>query len=311
MIRDYVLKRAGKPKSSNLLFHPNGKLYGDLSRIGCYRWCLWEEQIVFFDGFGSIRMIFQPANDRWEYRPLPVEGPPDTLTRRGFVELPGHGRIRMRTPLADHELAPQQLPLSKQQFEVVIAKFKEDISWAECIQSNRTIYAKDPEERLGFRILPNLGREGGTYLFHIVENYDRLADRTLFLQGDPFAHPLVPFEEFATGLMPFWAAPAMRQTMEWRVPWSSPSQSIDRPVMRDFLRLLESDPNISDFFWTQGAQFALSREQIRSRPLTYYRKLWDFTQQPAVTLANRQFDNHHVAWLFELFWRHVFLAENI
>lgn len=36
--------------------------------------------------------------------------------------------------------------------------------------------------------LPNVGRESHTYLHHIVENYDYLADVTVFLQGDPTGH---------------------------------------------------------------------------------------------------------------------------
>ena len=34
--------------------------------------------------------------------------------------------------------------------------------------------------------LPNVGREGHTYLHHIVNEYNNLADRTLFLQGNPY-----------------------------------------------------------------------------------------------------------------------------
>jgi hypothetical protein len=36
--------------------------------------------------------------------------------------------------------------------------------------------------------LPNVGREADTYLTHIVRNWDRLADTTIFCQGDPFPH---------------------------------------------------------------------------------------------------------------------------
>jgi hypothetical protein len=33
--------------------------------------------------------------------------------------------------------------------------------------------------------LPNMGREGGTFLTHIVSNYDKLAEWTVFTQGEP------------------------------------------------------------------------------------------------------------------------------
>jgi len=36
--------------------------------------------------------------------------------------------------------------------------------------------------------VPNEGREGGTYLTYICDNYDRLSDITIFTQADPFQH---------------------------------------------------------------------------------------------------------------------------
>jgi hypothetical protein len=36
--------------------------------------------------------------------------------------------------------------------------------------------------------LPNLGREGGTYLYHIIKNYDNLSDYTIFTQANPVDH---------------------------------------------------------------------------------------------------------------------------
>ena len=33
-------------------------------------------------------------------------------------------------------------------------------------------------------ILPNIGREGGTYLHHIVKRWDSLAKQTIFLQAE-------------------------------------------------------------------------------------------------------------------------------
>ena len=49
--------------------------------------------------------------------------------------------------------------------------------------------------------LPNRGREAGTWLHHIVSNYDRLADRTVFMQGDPFDHllPGVGIDRYLNG----------------------------------------------------------------------------------------------------------------
>ncbi|KAL3419573.1 hypothetical protein PVAG01_08071 [Phlyctema vagabunda] len=94
-------------------------------------------------------------------------------------------------------------------FEIVIAMYEEPVTAVASLiddlmhtmylsslsreQITTTIYIKsstyDPDE---LKIatgadqalkLPNLGREGGTYLHHIVNNWDRLAEQTMFIQA--------------------------------------------------------------------------------------------------------------------------------
>ena len=79
--------------------------------------------------------------------------------------------------------------------EMVIANYEEDIEWVNEIPSNiynrMTIYNKGKPKnyasliKKGAKIhaLPNVGREGHTYLYHIIQNYDKLADITIFLPG--------------------------------------------------------------------------------------------------------------------------------
>jgi hypothetical protein len=96
--------------------------------------------------------------------------------------------------------------------------------------------------------------------------------------------------------------------MGWSPHWTEPDQVIDEPVMRAFVKLIDCDPGITAIHWTQGMQFAASRSQIRKRPRDYYRRLFDLTQRESVELDGRRFDNLHMIFLFELFWREVFLA---
>jgi hypothetical protein len=74
--------------------------------------------------------------------------------------------------------------LSRSDVEIVLARYDEDISWSDMYADVRTVYCKgdidcDPD----WHKLPNVGREGHTYLHHIVENYDMLADWTVFSQA--------------------------------------------------------------------------------------------------------------------------------
>lgn len=72
--------------------------------------------------------------------------------------------------------------------EYVIAHYKEDLEWLMPVRNQAHIYHKG-ENKISLndfklvKTLPNIGREGHTYLKHIVDNYDHLADITFFLQG--------------------------------------------------------------------------------------------------------------------------------
>ena len=79
------------------------------------------------------------------------------------------------------------------EYEFVIAHYREDLKWLEPIVDHCHIYNKGGEIEPRFNVyrwesLPNVGREAHTYVYHIIENYDRLADVTVFLQGNITDH---------------------------------------------------------------------------------------------------------------------------
>lgn len=99
----------------------------------------------------------------------------------------------------------------KSEVEIVLAHYNEDIEWSNPYSSIRTIYCKGPHKSRppGCHPLKNVGREGHTYLHHIVHNYDSLSKWTVFTQaqaptqgyrghrrGGGHALPGVPFDAF-------------------------------------------------------------------------------------------------------------------
>lgn len=69
---------------------------------------------------------------------------------------------------------------------LVVARYNEDLSWLEKFQDkNVYIYNKGNDEIQDSIKLPNIGREAHTYLTHIINNYDKLDDITIFSQGNP------------------------------------------------------------------------------------------------------------------------------
>ncbi|CAK0895342.1 unnamed protein product [Prorocentrum cordatum] len=80
--------------------------------------------------------------------------------------------------------------ISKREVEIVVAHYDEDVAWMEMYEGLATYYCKGDELQLRYPQRPanchslrNVGREGHTFLNHIITNYDALADWTVFTQG--------------------------------------------------------------------------------------------------------------------------------
>jgi len=89
---------------------------------------------------------------------------------------------------------PYSMNLPKQTYKLVVSRYNEDLDWLENLNENNIqIYNKGDEleknsDLMAVKNLTNVGREGETYLNHIINNYDNLDDYTVFCQADPFEH---------------------------------------------------------------------------------------------------------------------------
>lgn len=76
--------------------------------------------------------------------------------------------------------------------QLVVSRYKEDIRWIQDSPLPAIVYNKGPELRQVYGAecvrLTNVGRETHTYLQHIINRWDDLADYTIFTQGDPLEH---------------------------------------------------------------------------------------------------------------------------
>lgn len=73
--------------------------------------------------------------------------------------------------------------------QLVISHYEQELDWAYQHKDRIApiIYDKSSKDS-NLTKLPNVGREPHTYMHHIVENYDSLAEWTIFTQDDPFVH---------------------------------------------------------------------------------------------------------------------------
>lgn len=72
-------------------------------------------------------------------------------------------------------------------FQIVIMRYMEDVSWAEKLD-NVIIYNKGDKISSKHKVvnLPNIGMYHASQFYHCIQNYNNLADITLFIQANPW-----------------------------------------------------------------------------------------------------------------------------
>lgn len=223
---------------------------------------------------------------------------------------------------------------------LVVARYNEDLNWishCESMDISSIIYDKsdinlkniDDYVRVSDNLykLPNIGREAQTYLKHIVENYDNLADIEIFTQGRPFDH--IP--DFLNKI-------SLLRNQEFEFIDFSTYRKISCLNMESYISISKKYPHIdindtgsgsyiflasdghkklynlvhgeisnseSEFLeFGQHAMFAVSSSRIRKIPLSIYRKMLNLFTFDILPTGNIQ----HIYWAyeFEYTWKYIF-----
>jgi|688.fasta_scaffold00642_63 hypothetical protein len=170
--------------------------------------------------------------------------------------------------------------------DMIIAKYKEDISWINNIKKIFNIVVYDKFDNSSNK-LENVGREGHTYLNHIINNYNNLADITVFCQANPFVHKNDFIQwcnniEFYLQDMNF--LPLCNKAKEGPYGNIHSTHPLGLPIYYFFDLLfgikLSIDTQLDVYY---GAQFAARKEIILNRPIEFYMfliKFLSFEQDP-------------------------------
>jgi len=164
---------------------------------------------------------------------------------------------------------------------IVVSKYNEDIEWVKKINHKVTIYDKSNNPVEGSIKLKNVGREGETFLYHIVNNYNNLDDVTVFLQGNPFEH---------LQLLVGWRAKLTDDEINTVINKMN-TEINDKSDFSTFYQVLYNDPNSTNgvntkdacikyygksydhFTVSPGAQYIVPKEYILSRPFKFWKIL--------------------------------------
>ena len=188
---------------------------------------------------------------------------------------------------------------------VVVAKYKEDVSWTQNIKHKVIIYDKSDELIPGSIQLYNVGREAETFLYHIVNNYHNLDDVTVFLQGNPFDH---------VQLLVGWRVLLTKDEIGKLINKIN-TEITSESDFSSFYQVVYNDPagtngtNTNEmclkYYGTQynhytlspGAQYIVPKKYILSRPYEFWKRLH-------AAMYNKELSAHCQEQLWYLAFRH-------
>jgi len=167
----------------------------------------------------------------------------------------------------------------------IIARYNEDLQWTNrlfnCIIYNKGHHNINTQHPV--ITLPNVGREGHTYLHYIIHNYDSLEDYTVFLQGNPFDHSPFLIQDIHKLINDIY-------TYKCHIPYCTLSKNIYRittqydenennyghPIVQKIYPILFGGKNRDhrSFLFGAGAQFIVSKQTILSRPKQFYETMY-------------------------------------
>ena len=175
---------------------------------------------------------------------------------------------------------------SKKKYEIVIAKYNEDISWSEPYKHLTTVYNKSDVYYPDSIKLSNLGRESQTYLYHIISNWDNLAEKTLFTQGElsvehkPYPIPVYFFYNlhYVSNIKEIGihfrdgTGNHLRHQSKWLQEYKDKKMKSSIINFNDFWSIFseEKNPNFSSTLWSHGAIFSVSKQLIKQNSLDLY-----------------------------------------
>ncbi len=206
--------------------------------------------------------------------------------------------------------------------QIIVARYNEDISYLIPFANVIIVYNKGddniPKEFKNVVKLPNVGREGHTYLYHIINNYDNLADNTLFMQGSINDHGILDFKDYLqnktfTGKLSKNDIKILYGHIKHRGkylkdlkngnlirPKFSPFKFINDILGINILNLLSVDI-------TWGAIFSVSSNIIRNKSIYFYKNIIKY-----VDYHNNPEEGHYLERSWYLLFNHpIIIFKNV
>ena len=174
---------------------------------------------------------------------------------------------------------------TKANFEMVIARYDEDISWSDNYREFRTVYNKGGPTDYEAIPLENVGHLADTILRHIIDRFDTLADVTFFTHGSfnyrtdqiikeqgPCHRMWKEFIQLDLDAPVYISRTELPPSNEKSYDYT---ETFGEVYERFFLK-----PYLQNFDWACGKIMSVSRRHIQRRPKAFYQGMLDWILSP-------------------------------
>ena len=172
--------------------------------------------------------------------------------------------------------------LSKNNFEMVISRYDEDISWSNNYKDFRTIYNKgDDNIEKPYIKLENKGHLADTILRHIITNYDNLADVTFFTHGSfNYRNDQIIKEHGKCNRNFHDFIDIHPETLVYipRHDMLSPNEHVYNyyESCSDVYKYIFKSEYVANFEWGCGKWISVSKKRITKTPIEVYKRMLAF-----------------------------------
>lgn len=208
-------------------------------------------------------------------------------------------------------------------YKIIVAKYNENVDWLQNTDKTKLIvYDKGDTPILDEKIQTikrvNVGREGETFLFYILENYDNLPDYMVFIQAFPFDHANLNSQNFQEKIneliqsSPTETIPLFRELFYEN---HGRCHSIYSPEYYKFILGFVDDTSV----FSPGGQYLVKKSDILSKPIDFYKRIHamllnnDITNVDDLIIPGKFNFSQHVihGWALERLFYYIFNSKKI
>lgn len=203
-------------------------------------------------------------------------------------------------------------------YQIIIARYNEALDWTHKLnKQNIVVYNKGSNIDIECICKENVGREGETFLYHIVNNYDNLPDYLILLQGDPFDHMHNINPDNLQNQIDDLVNSNIDDIQQlfcnkhYENHYLFPSLKT-----REYYSFLFSGRIPDQTIFAAGGQYIIPKKNILSRPLQFYKKIHSMIQNTKIHLMYQACHGDYLfcqdfidGWCLERLFMFLFLED--